>query len=84
MDLRSNPGGLLNESIDIVNLFVDKGEEIVITKGKINDWEKTYESPSINNMTNEQSHLSSIAIGVGRDVISTVVRQGWLSLKYSP
>jgi len=42
LDLRSNPGGLLNESIDIVNLFVDKGEEIVTTKGKIKDWEKTY------------------------------------------
>ncbi len=42
LDLRSNPGGLLNESIDIVNLFVDKGEEIVTTKGKIKDWDKTY------------------------------------------
>jgi carboxyl-terminal processing protease len=27
LDLRSNPGGLLNESVDIVNLFVDKGQE---------------------------------------------------------
>jgi len=44
LDLRSNPGGLLNESIDIVNLFVEKGENIVITKGKIKDWEKTYKS----------------------------------------
>ena len=44
LDLRSNPGGLLNESIDIVNLFVDKGEEIVTTKGKIKSWEKTYSS----------------------------------------
>ncbi|MDC0201747.1 S41 family peptidase [Flavobacteriales bacterium] len=44
LDLRSNPGGLLNESIDIVNLFVDKGEEIVTTKGKIKDWDKTYVS----------------------------------------
>ena len=44
LDLRSNPGGLLNESIDIVNLFVDKGEEIVTTRGKIKDWEKTYVS----------------------------------------
>ena len=44
LDLRSNPGGLLNESIDIVNLFIDKGEEIVTTKGKIKSWEKTYSS----------------------------------------
>ena len=42
LDLRSNPGGLLNESIDIVNLFVAKGEEIVTTKGKTKAWEKTY------------------------------------------
>tara|TARA_B100000674_G_scaffold57015_1_gene39715 strand:- start:21178 stop:22839 length:1662 start_codon:yes stop_codon:yes gene_type:complete len=44
LDLRSNGGGLLNESIDIVNLFVDKGEEIVTTKGKIKDWTKKYKS----------------------------------------
>ena len=44
LDLRSNPGGLLNESVDIVNIFVEKGEEIVTTKGKIKDWEKTYKA----------------------------------------
>ena len=44
LDLRSNPGGLLNESIDIVNLFVEKGVDIVTTKGKIKDWEKTYKT----------------------------------------
>ena len=42
LDLRNNGGGLLNESIDIVNLFVPKGETVVVTKGKIKDWEKTY------------------------------------------
>ena len=42
LDLRSNPGGLLNESINIVNLFVEKGEGIVSTKGKIKSWEKSY------------------------------------------
>ena len=39
LDLRSNPGGLLNESVDIVNLFVEKGEQVVSTKGKIKAWE---------------------------------------------
>ena len=34
LDLRNNPGGLLNESVDIVNLFVEKGEEVVSTKGR--------------------------------------------------
>ena len=42
LDLRGNPGGLLNESVNIVNLFVEKGEEIVSTKGKIKSWEKSY------------------------------------------
>ena len=42
LDLRNNPGGLLNESVAIVNLFVEKGEEIVSTKGKIKSWDKKY------------------------------------------
>jgi len=42
LDLRSNPGGLLNESVSIVNLFVEKGEQVVSTKGKIKAWEKKY------------------------------------------
>ena len=42
LDLRGNPGGLLNESVDIVNLFVEKGEEVVSTKGKIKSWDKSY------------------------------------------
>lgn len=35
IDLRDNPGGLLNEAVDICNLFVPKGSKIVDTKGKI-------------------------------------------------
>ena len=42
LDLRGNPGGLLNESVNIVNLFVEQGEEVVSTKGKIKSWEKSY------------------------------------------
>ncbi|MCK9452491.1 MAG: S41 family peptidase [Bacteroidales bacterium] len=34
IDLRSNGGGLLNEAVDICNLFVDKGELIVSMRGK--------------------------------------------------
>ena len=36
--------GLLNESVEIVNLFVDKGEEVVRTKGKIKSWDKSYKA----------------------------------------
>jgi carboxyl-terminal processing protease len=42
LDVRGNPGGLMNEAISIVNLFVAKGEIILETKGKIKDWDKIY------------------------------------------
>lgn len=42
LDLRSNPGGLLMESVKIVNMFVPKGVEIVSTRGKVKQWDKTY------------------------------------------
>ncbi len=41
-DLRDNPGGLLSEAVNISNLFVPKDAEIVSTKGKVTDWNKTY------------------------------------------
>ena len=41
LDLRGN-GGLLNESVAIVNLFVPKGTEIVSTRGKDEKWNKSY------------------------------------------
>ncbi len=42
LDLRSNPGGLLIEAVRICNLFVDKGELIVNTKGKVKQWDSEY------------------------------------------
>ena len=42
LDLRGNGGGLLNESVAIVNLFVPKGTEIVSTRGKDEKWNKSY------------------------------------------
>ncbi len=41
-DLRNNPGGLVNEAIDICNLFLDRDQLVVSTKGKIPDVEKEY------------------------------------------
>jgi carboxyl-terminal processing protease len=55
LDLRSNPGGLLHEAVNIVNLFVDKGQEIVYTKGKIAEWDKTY--LSVNNPVDKETPL---------------------------
>ncbi len=44
LDLRGNGGGLLIESIDIVNFFVPQNEEIVKTKGRIADENRTYKT----------------------------------------
>jgi len=43
-DLRGNGGGLLREAITIVNLFVGKDEEVVSTRGKTPDWNKSYKT----------------------------------------
>ena len=43
-DLRGNPGGLLNEAVDVTNLFIDKGLLVVSTKGKIAEWDKLYKT----------------------------------------
>ena len=44
LDLRGNPGGLLNEAVNITNLFVDRGVEVVTTKGKVKEWDKSYKA----------------------------------------
>ncbi|PWB28354.1 S41 family peptidase [Flavobacterium sp. HTF] len=44
LDLRGNPGGLLNEAIDICNLFVAKNEVIVTTKSRIEKHNNTYKT----------------------------------------
>ncbi len=46
LDMRSNPGGLLQESVKIVNMFVSKGEDIVSTRGKVKQWDKSYTATS--------------------------------------
>ncbi|HKL02522.1 MAG TPA: S41 family peptidase, partial [Cryomorphaceae bacterium] len=43
-DLRGNGGGLLKESVNIVNFFVPKGSEVVSTKGKISEWDQNYKA----------------------------------------
>ena len=44
LDLRGNPGGLLNEAISIVNLFVPKDEVITTTKSDIPKYNKVYKT----------------------------------------
>ena len=47
LDLRGNGGGLLREAVNIVNIFVEKGQEVVYTKGKVSDWDRSHRT--INN-----------------------------------
>jgi carboxyl-terminal processing protease len=42
LDLRENPGGLLHEAVNVVSLFIPRGEVVVSTKGKVEEWNKTY------------------------------------------
>ncbi|NBP68379.1 MAG: PDZ domain-containing protein [Cytophagia bacterium] len=76
LDLRDNPGGLLNEAVNIVNLFIPKGLDVVSTKGKVEEWNKTYRT--LNNpidtelplavLTNENSaSASEIVAGALQD-----------------
>jgi carboxyl-terminal processing protease len=44
LDLRGNPGGLLNEAVNIVNVFVPQGQQVVFTRGKVSEWDKSYET----------------------------------------
>lgn len=44
IDLQGNPGGLLDSAVEIVGLFVDKGTEIVRTKGRSSDSERIYKT----------------------------------------
>lgn len=46
LDLRGNGGGLLREAINIVNIWVPKGQTVVETRGKIAEWDKTYKTLS--------------------------------------
>lgn len=42
LDLRGNGGGILEDAVNIVNLFVKKGEEIVSTRGKVKQWDRSF------------------------------------------
>lgn len=43
-DLRNNGGGLLNEAVNVSNVFVPKNELVVTTRGKIKDWDREFKT----------------------------------------
>ncbi len=82
LDLRGNPGGLLKEAVNIVNFFVEKGNEIVFTKGKVKDWEKHYlavnnpidlQMPLVVLVDNNSASASEIVSGALQDLDRAVI-----------
>lgn len=57
LDLRNNPGGLLSEAVNVCNLFIDKGQLVVSTKGKLKEWEQEFK-------TNQQPWNTTIPVTV--------------------
>ena len=82
LDLRGNPGGLLQEAVLISNIFVEKGQEIVTTKGKVKQWFRTYKAtqqstdtviPLVVLVNQGSASASEIVSGVMQDLDRGVV-----------
>ena len=82
LDVRDNPGGLLNEAVNICNLFVPKNEIIVTTKSKIDKHNSTYktskdpvdtEIPLVILVNGRSASASEIVAGALQDLDRAVV-----------
>ena len=82
LDLRGNPGGLLNEAVNICNLFVPKDEIIVTTKSKIEKHNITFkttrepvdlEIPLVVIVDGKSASASEIVAGALQDLDRAVV-----------
>lgn len=76
LDLRGNPGGLLEEAVNVSNVFIGKGKEVVTTRGKLKNWTKTYSTldepaddqiPLAVLVSNGSASASEIVSGVVQD-----------------
>ena len=49
LDLRDNGGGLLNEAVNVCNVFIPQGQLVASTRGKVAEWDRSYHtsSPSV-------------------------------------
>ncbi|MBU2885903.1 S41 family peptidase [Gilvimarinus agarilyticus] len=75
LDLRDNPGGLLDEAIKVANVFIPKGKEVVNTKGKKESWNKTYNAPNLS--TDEEIPLvvlTSSGTASAAEIVSGVIQ----------
>lgn len=82
LDLRGNGGGLMTEAIDIVNLFVDVSQEVVSTKGKIQEQNMVHrtrfapvdtEIPLIVLINNSSASAAEIVAGALQDMDRAVI-----------
>lgn len=82
LDLRDNPGGLLDEAVKICNLFVDKGQTIVTTKGNTDEWDKSFATtgaawdltiPLTVLINNQSASASEIVAGTIQDLDRGIV-----------
>lgn len=82
LDLRGNPGGLLHEAVNIVNLFIEKNNEVVSTRGKVKEWNKQYFSlyapvdtqiPLVVLVDNNSASASEIVSGALQDLDRAVI-----------
>jgi carboxyl-terminal processing protease len=44
LDLRDNPGGLLTEAVNIVGIFVERGQLVTTMRGRVREWDKQFRS----------------------------------------
>ena len=44
LDLRDNPGGVMEEAVKTVNLFIPRGREVVSTRGKVKELNAVYKT----------------------------------------
>jgi carboxyl-terminal processing protease len=81
-DLRDNGGGLLNEAVNIVNLFVKKNEQVVSTRGKQKDKNRSYQTsnepvdvnlPLIVLVNGNSASASEIVAGALQDLDRAVI-----------
>lgn len=77
LDLRGNGGGLLREAVNVSNVFVDRGEEVVSTRGKVPERDQSYstknpgmdtEIPLIVLIDKNSASASEIVSGVIQDL----------------
>jgi len=82
LDLRNNPGGLVNEAVEIVNLFIKPGQEVVSTRGRAKQYDAVFrtnknpiaaEMPVVVLINRSSASASEIVAGALQDLDRGVI-----------